>query len=523
MKRVSKFVLLIGLFIIVAAVVAIVILLVVNNQTPQKAVAIKPTATATTQVNTPTPMPTLVPPTLSPTLAPSPTALPTATANTTSKASDDLDTPEVTINPNLIITGTISLANPQNNLPTPNFGPNPTPPPTLGINLPPLATVSATTQPATTPNKTVTPSVITSTTTLPHNGFVVASQNGLFWLNGNKQSTIVTGTTFTNPHISPNGHYILAFRTDPISQKSEPYLITADGKTQPLFSNNDNLLTLNAAWSPDGKTLALTRAQDVNEDGSPEESTETIWLYTLANQNLRNVVAGRDPVWSPDGVRIAFIIPGPSSGQIDPATHLPQIGPDKIAVYNLQENAQRVLIDAATNQQFALQGATDNPAISGKKANLRYFKELNWSPDGKLIGASADGVTGDNLPIGLILTFSLDNPTAKLLTSGNQAAGYFSWSPDSSQLAFEGIPQYPLTPDSSRDIGILQLANQAGPLVTKTFLGSAISRTETSQPRWIENGQALAFLQGDFHSLAVRDSTGEEQLLISGCLGFDWY
>lgn len=523
MKRVSKLSLFIGLFLVIAAVAFIIL----NSQTPQTTVAVKQSATPTTQINTPTllPKPTLAPTMPAATPTPSATARQTQIATADVTASDDFATSAATINPNLIITGTVTLSNLQPALPTPNFGPNPTPPPTLATNLLPVATISVTTKPAATPAKT--PSVITTTAVLPHNGFVVATKNGLFWLatNGDQPREIITGTTYTEPRISPDGRYIATFRTDAISQKTLLYLVTADGQAQPLFdTNTDNLLTINASWSPDGKTLALTRAPDFNQDGSADaNSASTIWLYTLATQSLREVGPGRDPVWSPDGIRIAFIIPASSTDQLDPATHLPQIGPNKIAVYNLQENAQRTLTDAATNQQFNLQGTTNNPAISGKKANLRYFKELNWSPDGKLIGASADGVTIDNLPVGLILTLSLDNPTPKILTSGNQAAGYFSWSPDGTQLAFEGSPQYPFTPDSSHNIGLLQNANQSGPLTTKIFWGSAVSRTEVSQPHWIENGQALAYLQGDFNSLAVRDNAGQSHLLISGCLGFDWF
>ncbi len=412
--------------------------------------------------------------------------------------------PAITVNPNLTAkpeSTTLIAATPTATF---GFGSLTTPPPTLGL---------------------ATPNLVSATTVLGHNGLVVATENGLYWLStdGKNQHQIVGGTRYSCPKVSPDGTRIAVLRREPISRKLRLYLVNADGKEQPAFESPEGLATLNAVWSPNSKMLALTRAADSNGDGTADSSDDpSIWLYNLENQKLRQIAAGRDPMWSPDGMRIAYIIPGPTSLQLDPATHQPILSANSIAVYNLQQDAKRTLV-SSDGLQYAVKGATADAALANQKATVRYFKQLNWSPDGKLIGASADGVISENRRIGLLFTLTLDNPTPQLLTTGNQAIGNFSWSPDGKHLVFEGLPQFPVTPQSSRNLGLVNLPATSGPIITKTFVGDAVSRSEASQPRWIMGGQALAFVEGDFASLAIVGSEGQDkQLLVSGCLGFDW-
>jgi TolB protein len=57
-------------------------------------------------------------------------------------------------------------------------------------------------------------------------------------------------------------------------------------------------IALNPVWSPDGTKLAVVRV-----DGQEHQS---IWIGTAAGTRLHRLVAGSAPAWSPDGRRLAF-------------------------------------------------------------------------------------------------------------------------------------------------------------------------------------------------------------------------
>ena len=77
----------------------------------------------------------------------------------------------------------------------------------------------------------------------------------------------------------------------------EIYVMNADGSGQTGLTNNAELATLQPAFSPDGKRIALTR--DVDRDLRDERRRQ--------RPGPRDVSMAIDPAFSPDGARIAFI------------------------------------------------------------------------------------------------------------------------------------------------------------------------------------------------------------------------
>ncbi|NWJ95150.1 MAG: PD40 domain-containing protein [Chloroflexi bacterium] len=409
--------------------------------------------------------------------------------------------------------------------PSPNYGALPTPPRTL---VPPSVAISTTVLSTATPSTVSASSAVTHTALpmLPKNNFVVGTATGLYILsaNGQEDRPLATGMAFSNPKISPDGTRLAVFRTDQVSLKQQLYLLDFSGNSKPVGNDGGSILAF--SWSPDGKTLALTRTVDSNGDGLADENDKpSIWLYDVASGKQQQVADGRNAVWSPDGVRLAFVIPGspPTFTDLDPTTRQLRLSPNALGVYNVQNNGKRTLI-SAKGLELTLGKAAEDPAAKDGKVAVRYFKEVTWHPDSKHITASAD-VTGTNdLRLGVVVTLTLDDATPRPLTSGGDAAGRLAWSQDGTRLVFETEPQYPLKAKSGAALALLDKASLTTPGPTRLLIGDPATRDYTYSPLWINKSFQLAFLRGDNAILTVVDADGKnEHVLISGCNGFDWY
>ena len=377
--------------------------------------------------------------------------------------------------------------------------------------------------PSQTPLRGLTPISITpaaQSQPLPKGGFVVATNGGLFWLSsdGKDESNILSGYSFSEPKVAFDGSKVALFRTDPISLHKQFFLASAGGTLKPITEAGGTIL--NAAWSPDSKTLALTRITDDNGDGIANEyDTPSIWLYDVATDKQRKLTDGRNPAWSQDGQRLLFVMPGQYNDDIDPTTHKPRCSPNSLALYNLQNNTRRVLLDTVKKLEITLPSAMED-GLKGQTVTVRYFKEVTWNPDGKRLTVSADALTKSGGSVGLILTVTADDLTPKLVTAGGDAALGVVWSDDGKRLAYEIEPQFPVKPSSAYRLALVDTLSP--PQAPRLYIGMASNRTETRQPRWINHGQQLAFQEIESGALVVMDESGNTTRLVGGCNGFDW-
>ncbi len=114
----------------------------------------------------------------------------------------------------------------------------------------------------------------------------------------------------STPVWSPDGKKIAFINSPPFTPKREVCVMDADG------SNLVKLATINPcdrpfAWAPDSKRLALFDGPNlslVNADGSNRKA-----LCSMAKGHF-----GADPVWAPDGAKIACasIVPGEPSAEV---------------------------------------------------------------------------------------------------------------------------------------------------------------------------------------------------------------
>jgi hypothetical protein len=154
-------------------------------------------------------------------------------------------------------------------------------------------------------------------------------------------------------------------------------------------------------WSPDGKKIAFGRI----DNSQPVEKSE-IWIVDRDGKNLRQLTHltcpngyNRDPSWSPDGKTIVFW-----SSNAD-CTH------GNYSLYSVD-----VASGVATPFNPPVNTTSDGPA---------------WSPDGKTIAFSSDGYGGVGFDI---CVMSPDGSGAHRITqlSGNEKDP--AWSPDAKRL-----------------------------------------------------------------------------------------
>ena len=205
-----------------------------------------------------------------------------------------------------------------------------------------------------------------------------------------------------------------------------------------LTDNGETSIDEKPVWSPDGKKVAFisnfgvggsTRNLFVMEPEAPEQG------FNLAVQvtHFTSGVPLEEPVWSPDGTRLAFVLGNSESNdKIEvansngtTATPLvvtehgvhPSWSPDsgKIAFSYLEQ----VYTTVADGSAFptAVAGATGNEPV--------------WSPDGSRI-AFGEHATFATVNLGII---SPNGGTPVTLTSGAQFI-FASWSPSGSQVVY---------------------------------------------------------------------------------------
>lgn len=116
--------------------------------------------------------------------------------------------------------------------------------------------------------------------------------------------------------ISPDGSRVAYVRTAPLQQEnryhSEIWLADADGSIRPRRLTSASFEARSPVWSPDGRTLAFRSSRP-----GPGGETESTWFLDLEAGGEAWSVDGvdGDPVYSPDGLWIAFVREAPVGGE----------------------------------------------------------------------------------------------------------------------------------------------------------------------------------------------------------------
>ena len=229
------------------------------------------------------------------------------------------------------------------------------------------------------------------------------------------------------PAWSPDGQKITFISFRDLAQipkrgilRGEIYVMNADGTNPINLTQSVDRPDGRSSWSPDGKQIAFTSAELLNEDTL---ANSNIWVMNADGGNPRNItnhdVLDQTPDWSPDGIRIAF-----SS--------------------NREGNWEIYVMNTDGTNPINL---TNHLAKDGRP---------DWSPDGNRIAFSSD--RDNNLEIYLM---NADGTNPINLTQHLAEDNRSSWSPDGTRIAFESNRDenweiYVMEADGANPINITQ-------------------------------------------------------------------
>lgn len=250
---------------------------------------------------------------------------------------------------------------------------------------------------------------------------------------GTRQLVPVEGPFVNDSSWSPDGKRVLFDDGDSV------FVANADGSSSQTLVPSARASS--AVWSPDGSRVAFFAL-------GPDVST-TLFVVDADGTNMRRLTDAsffaHRPAWSPDGTRIAYVGGGGDQNIAVPqGTFIVVIGadgqsrPQALAPHDGTAGFDPVWSPDGKRIAF-FTGQGDRTVVrvvdsdGGNERRLGRGFSPAWSPNGKRIAFAR--TTGDSTSV---WTMTPDGKHAKRITSGprDSLVGATAWSPDGRRLAF---------------------------------------------------------------------------------------
>jgi dipeptidyl aminopeptidase/acylaminoacyl peptidase len=356
-----------------------------------------------------------------------------------------------------------------------------------------------------------------------------------------------------NPQLSPDGTRV-AFTRVTVDEKRTNYetsiwIATTGGKETPIRMTNGKH-DAQPRWSPDGRHIILVRGGDKDETGKPKPGQ--LAMLSLAGGEASTMTdlpkGASNPVWSPDGKRIAFVS-STAQEDIEKAqrkknamksgdTHADSEHESDVHVINravYRSNDEGYLDPKRHAHIWLLEVPTAADELpKPRQLTSGNFDEgqLVWSQDGSLIYFLTRRIDEPyyETPNTDIYSVPSAGGTPEKLATIPMGIGDLVLSPDGRRLAFHGSVAEPIRSYSQPDLWVIDVAPGAKPQnLTAAYdfdLGSSVSG-DNAAPRgghgrplyWSPDGLSLFDIvekQGRTPIVRVDARTGEVTELTHG-------